>query len=92
MTVETVLILDSITCVGDLQWNNYSYDTGHPKCICSACLERIKDPDEFEDPESDECQNHFPVRLWSGKGKDMLEAVLHLECFQYLHSRIFITK
>lgn len=98
MTAEKLLKLDEIKTPRDLVWRHESYDAGHPSCLCSACGELVKDSDEFEDEpgyEFGQCeaeQNNFPIRCWDGEGEEMVEAVLHTECFQWLHSKGVLTE
>lgn len=91
MTPEALIKLSEITGEDDLTWRSESYDTGHPKCLCSACGERVKDIEEFEDPESEEATAHFPIRFWQIRnGKADQEAVIHLSCFEYLSQKNII--
>lgn len=76
MTPERLLKLDAIKRPEDLTWREASYDAGDPKCLCSACGEKIYD---------------FAIRMYDGTSGPTLqaprEAVLHANCFQYLHSK-----
>lgn len=93
MTTEQLLKLDEIRSPRDLVWRNESPNAGEPECLCSACGELVKDDESFEDdPEhqyggSEAERNNFPIRCWEGEGETMMEAVLHTECFQWLHAK-----
>jgi hypothetical protein len=94
MTVEKVLKLDNIQYPEDLAWRRESYDSGHPKCLCSACGQPVKASEDFlehEDyydtagnPLEQQMRENFPVRVTKGKGKTMVEAVVHTECYNWL--------
>ncbi len=94
MTTQQILKLDAISSVFDLAWSRESYDTGHPKCICSACGVQIKSHESFLDDDNyydsagnsleDQAHDNFPIRMYRGKSSKMEEAVLHLSCYNYL--------
>lgn len=88
LNVAQILKLDELKNTDqDMVWRKESLETGDPKCLCSACGQLIKDVFEFDDPDGDQAGDHFPIRLWRGKGKSMEEAVLHTSCFMYLHHK-----
>jgi hypothetical protein len=97
MTTEQVLKLDSMTSASDLIFRRYSYDAGHPECLCSACGVLVKASEDFLDEElyynsagtslEDQARDNFPIRIYQGRGKKMTEAVLHTACFMYLKAK-----
>jgi hypothetical protein len=88
MTTEQVLKLDNIQYPEDLAWREESLDAGHPECLCSACGQPILDIDTFIDEETyEEAAANFPIRITNGKGNAMVEAVMHMECYNWLVSQ-----
>jgi hypothetical protein len=97
MTTDQVLKLDSIQSGSDLTWRRYSYDAGHPKCLCSACGILVKDSESFLESDKyfdsagksleEQVADNFHIRIFRGSGKKMTEAVLHHACFMYLNAK-----
>jgi hypothetical protein len=96
MTIEKVLKLSNIQYPEDLAWRIDSYDAGHPKCLCSACGQHVKSSESFleqdnyfdaaDNPLEVQLRANFPIRITRGRGKYLLEAVIHTECYQWLDS------
>lgn len=97
MTVDQILKLDTISTGNDLTWRRWSYDAGHPECLCSACGTLIQSSEYYLDKEDyfdsagvdleTQLTDNFPIRFWQGHGKKMTEAILHTACFKYLKSK-----
>lgn len=72
----------------NLEWSRRSPQEGEPDCTCMLCGEVIGVPDD--DPRKYEHEDYctgcpvcdIALRMWRGKGKNMVEQRYHVRCFE----------